>query len=159
MGYKATPDFSLEEFSKANIRRCIHPEAFDCGKQPTEYWALAITEEAGEIAGAIKKLMRGFNKRELKKMQNKWLKKFQFPDGTIQQDMPSERDFETMWYHEKNRALIEECADIYIYLDLFAQRLDQNLWEAIRDKFNKVSEEMGLPKEGENKNRFYIDKK
>lgn len=146
MGYKPVPDFSLSQFSKLNLKRCDDKEAFDAEDKGPEYWAMSIAEEAGEVNGAFKKLMRGFNKRELIKMKEKWARsqeKFmgdQFDEG----EMPGDYWFETQWYMQKNKAIMDECADIFIYLDLISQKLNRNLWDAVHQKFNKVSYEMGL---------------
>lgn len=38
----------------------------------------------------------------------------------------------------------KELADVQIYLDLLANRLNINLGEAVRDKFNEVSDRVGI---------------
>lgn len=149
--YKPEPNFSLAEFAKLNIERCDDPEAFNCGDKTNLYFSTALAEEVGEICGVIKKLDRGFNEREHLKMAKKWANKNGFAFGTAgfsQEDlirdygMPDRDQFEKKWLVEKLMALAEEAADLYIYLDLLAQKNRFSLWDAVGDKFNSVSNDM-----------------
>ena len=144
MKYTSSPDFSLQEFSNLNLSRCDNPLAFNCANQPLLYWSTAIAEEAGEICGAVKNLARGFNQRELAKMKKKWLKNHEL---ATKEELPSDQELEAMWLDEKEDALIKEAADVFIYLDLLAQKSNKSLWGAIQAKFNEVSREMGLDNE------------
>lgn len=139
IGYEPEPGFSLRQFSNLNLERCDCP--FQCKDKDITYWTIALSEEVGEIAGAVKKLLRGFNEREKLKM----VKKFRndFPD----KEVPSDDTLSTMWYLAKLKAVSEEAADLFIYLDLLAQKCNFSLWANVKDKFNSVSEEMGLGEE------------
>lgn len=128
------PEFNFQEFQAVNMARSIGP--FQCGDKSNLYWVSALVEELGELAGATKKLDRGFNARELKKMQDKWQK------NNVGMELPSRGESEAEWRGEKMQAQASEAADIFIYLDLFCQRNGINLFEAVKEKFNKVSEEM-----------------
>jgi NTP pyrophosphatase (non-canonical NTP hydrolase) len=44
---------------------------------------------------------------------------------------------------EAKQALADELADVQIYLDILAFRLDVDLGEAVRSKFNRVSDRVG----------------
>jgi NTP pyrophosphatase (non-canonical NTP hydrolase) len=46
---------------------------------------------------------------------------------------------------ELRAELRKEIADVYLYLDLLAQREGIDMAEAIREKFNEVSEKNGFP--------------
>jgi NTP pyrophosphatase (non-canonical NTP hydrolase) len=84
-------------------------------------WACAAAGEMGEACNVAKKMQRildGIAKR----------KEELLPDSLLQQ-------------REK---LAIEIADTIIYLDLLAARENIDLSEAIRLKFNKVSEEFGF---------------
>lgn len=149
--YYAVPKFNLAHFGKMNIERCDGP--FNCKDQPHSYWPLALSEEVGEVAGAMKKLMRGFNPREYYKMKKKWANEH-LPMGNMtgmtkgdleEAGMPTYAQFETIWFMEKTRAIAHEAADVFIYLDLMAQKLGFSLWQAVQEKFDSVSDEMECP--------------
>lgn|SRR5574340_1520407 len=86
---------------------------------PTD-WACAFAGEAGEACNKVKKLRRLDTNTYIKKPN--------------------------MAYLATQNHLIEdiakEIADTIIYADLLAARLGINLGEAIRKKFNEVSDEM-----------------
>lgn len=48
-------------------------------------------------------------------------------------------------YDELRTQLADELADVYCYLDLLATKAGVDLGEAIRRKFNVVSERQGFP--------------
>jgi NTP pyrophosphatase (non-canonical NTP hydrolase) len=79
-------------------------------------WAVAFAGEAGELCNVVKKLNR-------------------VRDGLVGN-------------RESNDTLCvmlrAEIADCYLYLDLFAQAAGVSLAEAVRDKFNAVSERNGF---------------
>lgn len=50
-----------------------------------------------------------------------------------------------IWEEAKTRDIKEEAADLFIQLNLFCQKMDIDLWQAVKDKFNKVSDEMNYP--------------
>jgi NTP pyrophosphatase (non-canonical NTP hydrolase) len=80
-------------------------------------WALAMIGEAGETCNAIKKLHRYST------------------DLNIPKDLEVEKDCIA--------EIAREIADTIIYADLLAARLDIDLGEAIREKFNIVSDKVG----------------
>ena len=80
-------------------------------------WFTAMAGEVGELGNVIKKLNRA-------------------RDG-LKGNRESVAELEAM--------LPKECADVLIYLELFAQVAGFNLVAATRDKFNEVSERNGFP--------------
>jgi len=78
-------------------------------------WAGAMCGEAGEFANIAKKLRRA-----------------QF-SGELSRDD----------YVQKLKDLADEAADVIIYLDLACHHQNIDLGEAVRDKFNRVSEKFG----------------
>lgn len=141
-----------QKFSELNLRRCDDPNAFNCQDKSNLYWVTALTEELGEVAGVVKKIQRGFNKRELLKMQNAWAKnqpvkkelQMMMPEIEAQDSMPSDQEFQIEWHKKMKKKLTEELADINTYLDLMASKNEIDLEDATIRKFNKVSIEMGL---------------
>lgn len=85
-------------------------------------WAGALCGEAGEAANICKKLRRIESRI----------------DGNAWSDRPMDGA-------QLVRALAGECADVFLYLTLLASRYGIDLSQAIRDKFNAKSEEMGFP--------------
>ena len=132
-----SPPFPMAEFSKLNWKRNV--EVFKQGDEKNEYWITAMVEELGEIAGAVKKLKRGFNQRELMKMVKEWEKQ------NIPEEQPSTEYFYELWKAKKIKKIAEESADLFGYFDLFCTKNEFNLWEAIKEKFNQVSDEMKAP--------------
>ena len=145
------PNFDLAEFSYTNLIRCNDPAAFNCGQKGNLYFAVALAEEVGEIAGIIKKLERGFNKREFKKILPKFVKEYNKTSTEITEaeleysNIVHRHPVHQFWLKEKKEALAKEIADVFTYLDLLASKNDINLWQAAQDKFNSVSKEMGCP--------------
>lgn len=134
--FVAEPDFSLAKFSELNLQRCDGPEYFNVPEMPDLYWASALTEEAGEINGAMRKLQRGFNTREQRKFVTKHYKNQTVPPFNVQY---------VKWVLTRQKDVAEEAADLFIQLNLFCQKLDIDLWAAVQAKFNQVSEEMNFP--------------
>ena len=109
---------SFEKLRKENVERCesaFHPINH---WSPTD-WACAMAGEAGEACNAVKKLRR-------------------HADGTNTAKDPATEA-------ECVAAIGKELADTVIYADLLAARLGINLGEAVREKFNAVSELRGVP--------------
>lgn len=119
-------------FSSVNWIRNI--KVFGQDKEPNEYWITAMVEELGELAGAVKKLKRGFNARELKKMQERY-------NRNDIRTLSDEALYE-YWLKEKRKSIELEAADLFIYLDLFCTKNNINLSSRVAEKFNQVSEEM-----------------
>lgn len=138
-----------KNFSALNLKRCDDPNAFNCADNGRLYWVTALTEELGEIAGIVKKLEGGFNQREYKKICKK------LREEHIELDTSGEKEFIApdygtamlIWSVKLNKKLALEMADLNTYLDLLASKEHINLEEATINKFNIVSEEMGLGKE------------
>jgi NTP pyrophosphatase (non-canonical NTP hydrolase) len=76
-------------------------------------WLMCVTGELGEVAGELKKLRR--------------------------------IDADAIEYasEEQRRTIGRELADVQTYLDLLAARLHIDLGEAVREKFNIVSDRVG----------------
>jgi NTP pyrophosphatase (non-canonical NTP hydrolase) len=107
---------SFENLRIQNIKRCedvFHPVD---SWSPTD-WATAMAGECGEACNEIKKLRR--------------------LDG-------ADKDIDTPFNREqlKNKTA-KELADLIIYADLLAARMDIDLGQAVVDKFNEVSEKRG----------------
>lgn len=103
------------------------------------YFGLALSEESGEYAGVIKKLLRGFNPREEKKIKKDY-------EAYIQQWCldSSPVSIEEFWRIKQKAKAADELADIFIYTTLAAKALAIDLNGAITRKFNQVSEEMNI---------------
>lgn len=142
-----SPNYSLATFSELNEQRANR--LFKVGDKGNLYWATALAEEVGEIAGAIKKLERGFNRREFKKMQDKMIKKLKMPINIVSiLDFDIPEDFfkvQEFWVKEKKKDIGKEIADVLTYLDLLATKNGINMWEELKEKFNEVSDEMECP--------------
>jgi len=87
-------------------------------------WALAMAGEAGEVCNAVKKLNR-------------------ITDGIANLSADPERLLATT--EDAIQKVGEELADVLIYLDLLAQRLEIDLAAETRNKFNATSERYGFP--------------
>lgn len=109
---------TFDELREQNVARCnsvFHPLNH---WTPTD-WACALSGESGEACNAVKKLRR-------------------LEDGTnTSKDPATEADCVA--------AVAEELADTVIYADLLAARLGIDLGQAVREKFNAVSELRGAP--------------
>ncbi len=110
----------FETLRNTNLRRCggaFHPLH---SWSPTD-WATAVAGELGEVGTELLRLLNFCN--NVKKLRRQ-----REGDPTPQALLDT---------------LGEEAADVVIYLDLFTARLGINLGEAVRAKFNKVSEKVG----------------
>jgi NTP pyrophosphatase (non-canonical NTP hydrolase) len=108
---------TFKGFSIVNRMRLEHPTGFNhkLDSWSLSDWFLAVTGELGEAANVGKKLNR------------------------IRDDIPGNKET-----HEELQAAIRgEIADTFIYLDLLAQRLGFDLGDAVREKFNAKSAEIG----------------
>lgn len=140
------PEFNFGEISKTNWLRCISTEGFnfnpESNKEFNMYMMICMQEELGEIAGAYKKLYRGFNKRELKKMKDAWFKTAKA--DTVVTDLPTDADFEKAWRIKQMNKVKAESADLFTYFDLLMTRNQINIGAEVKRKFNQVSEDMGI---------------
>ena len=76
-------------------------------------WACAMAGEAGEVCNAVKKLKR-------------------LETGMRQAKGPVSKD-------EAIQKIAEEIGDVFLYLDLLAQRVGLDTAECIKNTFNRVS--------------------
>jgi NTP pyrophosphatase (non-canonical NTP hydrolase) len=108
---------NITHVSNVNYERCLrwHPAGIDSWSLAD--WAVALAGETGELCNVVKKLNR-------------------VRDGLTGNKETKEQLIS---------ALRAEAADIYLYLDLFCQRVGFDLAEAVRDKFNSVSMRNGFP--------------
>lgn len=114
-----TLDFN--EFSTTNLRRCTSANGFNHALDswsPSE-WTNAICGELGEAANLTKKISR-------------------HDQGIRGNVKPEDQNRDVL----QQRA-IDEIADVIIYADLAIQRLGGNTMQAVRDKFNRKSEQIG----------------
>lgn len=116
MGYGEFRTF--EKVSEVNLERCKawHPKGL-AEWSPTD-WGCAMAGEAGELCNVLKKIRR--------------------LDGGIERCNRGTRE-------ELQAMAATEIGDVYLYLDLLCQRLGLDMWECIRDTFNRVSEREDLP--------------
>ena len=109
---------SFTDLRAANETRCeraFHP----IGAWSLTDWATAAAGELGEACNVIKKMRRFEGSHN---------------DPALNIDPASE---------DGKRLLAHELADTVIYLDLLAARAGIDLGEAVREKFNLVSERVG----------------
>jgi NTP pyrophosphatase (non-canonical NTP hydrolase) len=107
---------SISKISATNLTRCLrwHPDGIKSWSLSD--WAVAVSGEVGELCNVVKKLNRE-------------------RDG-LKGNKESMSELQT--------ALWKEVADVYLYLDLFAQAAGMDLQTAIVQKFNEVSERNGF---------------
>lgn len=112
------PPLDFDQLNHANRTRCEVSFHLIESWSPSD-WAVAMAGECGEACNAIKKLRR-------------------LDDGKQLANIPTER-----------ARIIEdiemELADMVIYADLLASRLGIDLGEAVRAKFNVVSDRVNSP--------------
>ena len=109
---------TFERLRNVNVERCqeaFHPLV----AWSLSDWACAMAGEAGEACNVVKKYRR-------------------YQDGTNTAKDPQTVD-------EIRDALAAELADTIIYADLLAARAGIDLGEAVRAKFNAVSELRNVP--------------
>ena len=109
-------NLSFAELRAANEKRGIEWEGKPNGIANLEFCTIELGGESGEVMDAVKKLLR-----TLRGMKNKGL---------------TERDC--------INKVAEECADVVICADRIAECVGVNLNKAVRDKFNKTSNEHGF---------------
>lgn len=107
----------IHRISAINLARCLrwHPDGINSWSFSD--WAVALAGEVGELCDVVKKLNR-------------------VRDGLRGNKLKPE---------ELVVELSKEVADVYIYLDLFAQAAKINLYESVKAKFNEVSDRNGFP--------------
>ena len=109
----------MNTFSERNLRRCESTNGFNhkLDSWSLSDWMTALTGEVGEAANIVKKLNR------------------------IRDGIPGNKQEETKDQLEHD--LCGELADIYIYLDLFAQRMGLDLHGHVEVKFQRTSRKIG----------------
>jgi NTP pyrophosphatase (non-canonical NTP hydrolase) len=108
---------TIEHISHVNLERCLRWHAEGLTSWSESDWFTALAGEVGELGNVIKKMNR-------------------VRDG-MQQNAVDPAKLRQM--------AADELADVYLYLDLLAQRLGVSLPEAIQSKFNAVSVREGFP--------------
>ena len=121
----------IREISAVNLTRCNrwHPDGV--GSWSLSDWFSALAGETGEMMMAATDLATA-----VCSMGDTVKKLNRARDG-----LPGNKLSE----QELRAALRKEIADVYLYLDLLADRADIDLAEAVRDKFNEVSDRNGFP--------------
>lgn len=141
-----------KNYSDININRCQNPQGFnlllDGSLEKSNFLMVAMLEELGEIAGVLKRKVRGFNERDFNKTIKELLKEGN-GDGAVEWDKlrwEKQEDVNfvrTIFQSKLNENLSVECADLLGYFDLFLANEGIDLDLAVKNKFNQVSEEMG----------------
>jgi len=110
----------LRKFSERNKKRCESPEGFNhaIGHWSLSDWTTATAGELGEAANIVKKLNR-------------------IRDGVTKANAEHES------YEYLHEALAKELADVFIYLDLWAQAADIDLSVAVEEKFQETNRKIG----------------
>lgn len=111
---------SFNDLKQANFIRCIQSYHSLEEWTPTD-WACAMAGESGEACNFVKKLKRIIDNKKIGKRKRA---------------------------AEVKRLITEigkELADLVIYADLLATRLNLNLGEQVRNKFNDVSHSLKSP--------------
>ena len=119
--------FDMRAFSRRNRKRSHSENGFN---HPLHLWSLsewmtAILSEVGEAAHVLKTLHRRRDAVNLA-MEGGGRRETRYPTTA-----------------EIRKQLEEEIADIFIYLDLFAQAANIDLATAVENKFQKTSEKIG----------------
>ena len=118
----SSTDLTISYVQAVNIERANRWHGGNFREWSALEWAGAMCGEAGEAANVAKKLRR----IETGAAGNAWSDRPLDADGLI-------------------FAMKKECADTFLYLTLLASRCGINLAAAVREVFNKKSDEMGFP--------------
>lgn len=113
---------TIEHVQRVNALRADRWHGGDLRNWSGLEWAGAMCGEAGEAANVAKKLRRV-------EMQY---------DGNAWSERPLHVD-------ELVSKLAGECADTFLYLAILCARYHISLADAVAEKFNRKSEEMGFP--------------
>lgn len=145
------PQYDLEELTKLMVMRNNDPQGFNCEKKDHTFFISAMVEELGEMAGAIKKLERGFNIREknklVKKLKDIWEEKY--PGQSENYSQATDAELELMWVKTKLKDYLTESSDLFLYMILLNERVQRSqglhitdFFTLVQEKFNKVSKEL-----------------
>lgn len=119
-----TYGLTLEQFAEINEQRAKRWHDGDIAMWSVSDWLMAMAGEAGEACNAGKKLRR--------------------IEESIS-NLSAEADRQLSTRDQALDKIAEELADTVIYCDLVAARIGRPLVDAIRKKFNEVSERYGFP--------------
>ena len=108
---------SLPYVASVNLSRALrwHPQGLSSWSMSD--WAVALVGEAGELCNVVKKLNR------------------------VRDGLPGNKETP----EQLDEMLSDEIADVFIYLDLFAQSMGMDLATCVKEKFNKTSVKVGFP--------------
>ena len=112
----AEKSLTFDQLRAANIARCtpeVWGELNGLENWSANDWMTALVGEVGELANLLKKIRRGVDLTR------------------------------GMTLTELHAKCVGELADVQCYLDLLGAKLKINLGEAVRAKFNEVSERVG----------------
>lgn len=114
---------TFAEVTAANVARCDRWHKHGINDWSPERWLVATSGELGEVSNALKKLFR------------------------IEDDIAniSDADRQLSTRDDAIKKIAEECADTFIYLNLFAARLGIDLASEVVAKFNATSQRYGFP--------------
>lgn len=115
-------DLTFSQLRKAGLERCqaIWPEELEWS--PND-WFVMLVGEVGEL---------GRDLRGLRRL------------GPTPETISDSSSVSSQWVLKNSReAIAKELADVICYADLLAHRLGIDLGEAVRNKFNEVSERVG----------------
>lgn len=111
-------NLTFDALREVNAARCLRWHPPESVPWNAADWSNAMCGEAGELANVVKKIRR-------------------HETGAVNKGDPS--------LHALKRMAADELADVVIYCDLLADYLQVDLGEAVRAKFNRVSEKYGFP--------------
>jgi NTP pyrophosphatase (non-canonical NTP hydrolase) len=116
--HAAINGLKFSDLRSVNVSRCArwHPPTSE--PWTCADWSNALCGEAGELANVIKKIRR-------------------HATGAVNKGDPP--------LEQLVKAAADELADVVIYADLLAHYFGIDLGQAIRSKFNRVSEKYGFP--------------
>jgi len=130
---------TFEVVSRVSKERCYawHPEGLE-EWSPTD-WSNAAAGEMGELGDAVIELalVQLAASAKLGELCNTLKKLRRLDGGTERVGRGS--------HEQLLKQIAQEIGDTYIYLDLTAQRLGLDMYDCIRDTFNRVSEREDLP--------------
>lgn len=126
----ATTLVTFDAIRHANERRC--KETFhDVESWSASDWGNAMAGEFGEVAGEL---------LEINNLTLQFFKKMKACDSIKKMLRQMQGDAK---YEDLKSKLAKELADVVLYADMLSCKMGINLGEAVREKFNEVSEKRG----------------
>ena len=116
-------NLTFDQVTAVNVARCDRWHKHGINDWSPERWYTATGGELGEVGNALKKLFR--------------------IEDEIANISDPERQISTR--AEAVAKIAEECADTFLYLNLFCARLGIVLADEVVKKFNATSERYGFP--------------